>query len=52
MTDQMKELLWMTGCTAVMVGVGLIALVGYIRMKRANHESGSGDATRPGQIFD
>jgi len=48
MTDQLKELLWMTGCTAVMVGVGIIALVGYIRIKRAKHELGPEGVTKHG----
>lgn len=34
MSNAMKELLWMTGCTTVMVCVGLIALYGYLRQKR------------------
>ena len=35
MTDALKELLWMVGCTSVMGAVGLIALIGYLRLKRA-----------------
>lgn len=36
MSDSLKELLWMTGCTTVMVAVGLIALVGYIRLRQSD----------------
>ena len=39
MSDSLKELLWMAGCTTVMVAVGLIALVGYLRLRQS--ESGN-----------
>ena len=35
MSDALKELLWMVGCTSVMVAVGLVALVGYLKLQRA-----------------
>ena len=41
MSDSLKEMLWMAGCTTVMVAVGLVALFGYLRVKRgAGQESG------------
>lgn len=42
MSDSLKELLWMVGCTSVMAAVGLVALVGYLRMKRAASQGNSG----------
>lgn len=44
MSDALKELLWMVGCTSVMAAVGLVALIGYLRMKRAASQ-GNGRAT-------
>lgn len=35
MSDALTEMLWMGGCTALMVCVGLIAFVGYLRTKPA-----------------
>ena len=42
MSDALKELLWMVGCTSVMAAVGLIALAGYLRLKRAASQSYGG----------
>ena len=39
MSDVTKELLWMTGCTTVMACVGLIALVGYLRLKNRTDQN-------------
>lgn len=44
MSDALKELLWMVGCTSVMAAVGLVALVGYLRIKRGVNQ-GNGGAT-------
>ena len=38
MNDGVKELLWMVGCTTVMIAMGLIALVGYLRVRASNKE--------------
>ena len=39
MSDALKELLWMAGCTSVMAAVGLVALVGYIRLRQSVRDS-------------
>lgn len=39
MSDSLKELLWMTGCTTVMVAVGLIALIGYMRLRQSESDN-------------
>ena len=39
MSEATKELLWMTGCTTVMICVGLIALAGYLRQKNSPGQS-------------
>lgn len=44
MSDSLKEMLWMAGCTTVMVAVGLVALFGYLRAKRTARPRSSQEA--------
>ncbi|MCG8441499.1 MAG: hypothetical protein MI723_06785 [Caulobacterales bacterium] len=46
MSPQAMEALWMAGCAGVMATFGLIALVGYVRMKTGAGSAKAGDASR------
>lgn len=41
MSDALKELLWMVGCTSVMGAVGLVALIGYARLRKSENDAPS-----------
>ncbi|MEM9704889.1 MAG: hypothetical protein AAF850_02295 [Pseudomonadota bacterium] len=35
MSDATKEMVWMGGCVTIMIAFGVVALVGYFRIKKA-----------------
>lgn len=43
MSDATKEMIWMGGCVTLMLAFGVVALIGYLRIKRTGANSKNGD---------